>query len=123
MAYLDNLFGPAAGRYERSLNGAAERQAHLLRNLANVNTPGYKREDSDFTISLDEEMGSSKSEFNKRRLANIRGDNSSIRQDGNNVDLEFEVMAISTTETRYNTLTELTSRYFSGLKNVIREGH
>jgi flagellar basal-body rod protein FlgB len=53
-----------------------------------------------------------------------RNDNndSSLRLDGNNVDVEREVMSIAETEHRFNALTEMTSRYFSGLKSVIREG-
>ena len=44
------------------------------------------------------------------------------RVDGNSVDLEKEVTAISETELRYDMLSEMTGRFFSGLKNVIREG-
>jgi flagellar basal body rod protein FlgB len=41
---------------------------------------------------------------------------------GNNVNLESEVMHMAETELRYQTLTDITATYFSGLKNVIREG-
>ncbi len=123
MAYLDNLFGSQADRLNRTLNVTAERQGLLLHNLANVNTPGYKRQDCDFTIALDESMSSFNPKSRKQMPNEVHTDNTSLRIDGNNVDMEYEVMSIANTETRYNTLTELTSRYFSGLKNVIREGH
>ncbi|HWA82537.1 MAG TPA: hypothetical protein VG820_03825, partial [Fimbriimonadaceae bacterium] len=45
-----------------------------------------------------------------------------IRLDGNGVDLEKEVMSIAETEMRFQALTDMTSNYFSNLKNVIREG-
>ena len=93
-----------------------------MNNLANVNTPGYKRQDSDFHIMLEDSMD----DFDRTVASKISGSSSSnrtsLRQDGNNVDMEYEVMSIANTETHYNTLTELTSRYFSGLNSVIREG-
>ena len=123
MAYLDNLFGPQADRLNRAMNRTAERQSLLVNNLANVNTPGFKRKDSDFNIMLEDSMDNFDQLVANRNIRSMRVDRSSLRQDKNNVDMEFEVMSIATTEARFNTLTELTSRYFSGLKNVIREGH
>ena len=122
MSYLDNLFGPEADQFNRALNATSQRQSLLMNNLANVNTPGYKRQDSDFHIMLEDSMD----DFVRTVASNISGSSSSnrtsLRQDGNNVDMEYEVMSIANTETHYNTLTELTSRYFSGLNSVIREG-
>lgn len=94
----------------------------LMKNLSNVNTPGYKREDCDFNITLENEMSGNDSEMRDTAMRKRRQDQSSLRVDGNNVDLEREVMSIAETETRYNALTDFTARYFSGLKNVIREG-
>ena len=122
MAYLDNLFGPHAGNLNRALNKTSERQSLLMKNLANVNTPGYKREDMDFSIMLDEKMDEFDTMVAERSLKSKRSSESSLRPDKNNVDIEMEVMSIAETEARFNALTELTGRYFSGLKNVIREG-
>ena len=94
----------------------------LMKNLANVNTPGYKREDMDFSIMLDEKMDEFDTMVAERSLKSKRSSESSLRPDKNNVDLEMEVKSIAETEARFNALTELTGRYFSGLKNVIREG-
>ena len=93
-----------------------------MKNLANVNTPGYKREDMDFSIMLDEKMDEFDTMVAERSLKSKRSSESSLRPDKNNVDIEMEVMSIAETEARFNALTELTGRYFSGLKNVIREG-
>jgi flagellar basal-body rod protein FlgB len=122
VSYLDNIFGPAASRYGRALDAASERQSLLMKNLSNVNTPGYKRQDSDFHITLENEMTGNDSELRESAMRKRRQDQSSLRVDGNNVDLEREVMSIAETETRYNALTDFTARYFSGLKSVIREG-
>lgn len=122
MSYLDTIFGPRANQLNRALSRTSERQALLVHNLANVNTPNYKRQDSDFSITLEESVNDFDEMVANRKLKSKSGAGSSVRMDGNNVDLEYEVKCIAETEQRYNTLTELTSRYFSGLKSVIREG-
>jgi flagellar basal body rod protein FlgB len=38
------------------------------------------------------------------------------------VNLEKEVMSLAETELRFQALADATSSYFSGMKNVIREG-
>jgi len=98
---------------------ASTRQSLLTNNLANVNTPGYKRKDISFNITIAEEqkkLGSLGSNNG------IETDESSIRVDGNNVDMEKEVMGLAETELRYNALTSMTAAYFSNLKNVINGG-
>jgi flagellar basal-body rod protein FlgB len=101
---------------------ATQRHSTLTANLANVNTPGYKRKDVDFNLTLEEAIGESKGagRFNSNHSP-ISNENN-IRLDGNNVDLEKEVMALAETELRYQALTDLTAGYFAGMKNVIREG-
>ena len=114
---LDNLFGPDVDNYGKAMSRATLRQSLLTNNLANVNTPGYKRRDVSFDMTLEGEqqkLGSS------NRDSGITTDNSSIRVDGNNVDMETEVMGLAETETRYNALTEMTASYFGDLKSVIR---
>lgn len=122
VSYLDNLFGPQAERLSKAMSKTAERQTLLVNNLANVNTPGYKRQDSDFNLVLEQSMGGFDQIVANRTHGAMQAEKSSIRLDGNNVDMEYEVMSITVTEARYNSLAELTARYFSGLKNAIREG-
>src|SRR3954464_13924267 len=98
------------------MDRATLRHSLLTNNLANVNTPGYKRKDLDFNITLND--AKSKFRFRDQEGGPVT-DNSSIRMDGNNVDLEHEVMSISETELRYQALTDMTAKYFSGLKAVI----
>lgn len=128
------------------MSRATQRQSLLSANLANVNTPGYKRRDIGFDIALEKALDVSQaipsatgtlsvrtaatvgatemSKFDKMRedRALKNGEPGSLRLDGNNVDLEKEVMAIAETELRYQALSDMAARYFSGLKNVIREG-
>jgi flagellar basal-body rod protein FlgB len=125
VAYLQNLFGPHSDHLNRAMDRTSQRQSMLVQNLANVNTPNYKRQDMDFNLMLEQELEGKGDAFDaafQRRAARDQSSNSSLRLDKNNVDMEYEVMSIAETETRFSTLTELTGRYFSGLKSVIREG-
>ena len=111
MPGIEGLFGPKFDHLQESLGLASRRQGLLMGNLANANVPGYKRQDLDFSLQLESKLGGMN-----------RKDNGSVRVDGSSVDPEKEVVAIAETETRYEALTELTSRSFQGLKNAIREG-
>lgn len=115
MPILDQLFSGHLDNLSRALNRTTQRHGLLINNLANVNTPGYKRRDVDFAITLAQEEGRGSARNDER----VTG---GVRVDGNGVDLEQEVTALTETELRYQMLTEMTNRYFSGLKNVIREG-
>jgi len=106
------------------MDRTTRRHGLLTGNLANANTPGYKRKDCEFSVVLDAENNQAEARMQemRERRQQMLSDRTSIRIDGSNVDLEREVMSIAETELRYQALTDLTARYFSGLKNVIREG-
>ncbi len=121
MQILEGLFGPHLGNLNRSMKQASLRHSLVSQNMANVNTPGYKRRDIDFGIALETAEGKLKG----NRLhpdSEIKVSTGSIRRDGNSVDLESEVAAMAETEFRYRLMTDMTTRYFSGLRNVIRGG-
>jgi len=118
---LDGLFGSHLGNLERSLDRTTLRQGLIANNIANVNTPGYKRKDVDFGIELNKSMGDSGTQLIGND-ADIKTTYGSNRRDGNSVDLEGEVVHMAETENRYRLLSEMTTRYFNGLKSVIREG-
>ena len=66
------------------MNRASLRHELLSKNLANVNTPGYKRQDVDFAIQLDQELGKTSHFLDDE----TKTDQGSIRVDGSSVDLE-----------------------------------
>ncbi|RYG24946.1 flagellar basal body rod protein FlgB [bacterium] len=120
---LDGIFSGHLGNLERGLNRTVQRQGLLMTNLSNANVPGYKRKDVDFNIALEEEMGAgSKFDSSISSQGGVTESEGSIRYDGSSVDPEQEALGIAQTELRYQTLADLTAGYFSGLKNVIREG-
>lgn len=116
---LDRLFPSHLTDLQKGLDLTARRQGLLMDNLANVNVPGYKRRDLDFNVTLQDEMGSA---FGFSDPNEIRTDEGSVRPDGNSVDPEAEALGIAQTELRFQTISDLTAGYFSGLKSAIREG-
>lgn len=125
MAMLEFMYTPNLNAMQHALGLATQRQTLLHGNLANANTPGYKRKDIDFSVSLDEAMGRPESnhlrELNQQVQQSI-SDQTSITADGNNVDMEREVQGIAETQLRYSALAQMTSSYFGELKSAIREG-
>lgn len=124
---LEKLFGSHSANLAAAMTQTTRRHSLLTDNLSNVNTPGYKRSDIDFGIELERAISNDSSRLSKgprftSAAFDERRDLSEVRVDGSSVDLEKEVVAMAETELRYQALTDMTARYFSGLKNVIREG-
>lgn len=124
MPFIDNMFSGRLANLQSALGRTTQRHSLIADNLANVNTPGFKRKDVDFNIILDAQMNPGKVSMQQMRDQQIQqaSDQTSLRLDGNNVDMEREVMSMAETELRYETLTQLTTGYFSELKSAIHEG-
>lgn len=105
-------------------------------NIANIETPGYKA----FKVIMDEKKRAVRSinpsVLTKTHPSHLSGsksklpDNMSIiqdkgttmRQDGNNVDLEHELAELSANSIYYTAVSRFMSKNFAGLKSVISEG-
>lgn len=118
MQILDSLYGAATENLGRALKRTGERHGMITNNIANVNTPGYKRQDIDFGIALRGE----ENRLERKGPSAIQDGGGSQRLDGNSVNMEQEMGALAMTEFRYQLLTDMTGKYFRGLTNVIREG-
>lgn len=122
---------------QKGLEGASLRQETLINNIANVNTPGYKRADVDFfsilkkEVQKDDKSGIIMKTTDERHITTDKKErpfkrliaqNTSYRNDKNNVDIEYEMAELSKTELYYITLAQYISRKFSSLNNVIEKG-
>ncbi len=121
---------------EKSLAGAGLRQRVISNNIANVNTPGFKRSEVAFEEILQQQLsgGNGKISLNCTNAKHITpqpGNNTvaqrlvsdnTMRLDGNNVDIDAEMANMAKNTIYYDAVTQQMSRYFSSLKNVIREG-
>jgi flagellar basal-body rod protein FlgB len=81
---------------ERSIEGAATRQAALAGNLANANTPGYQRVDVDFHGTLQAAMAERGAPAERRDALERAGfvtasdGAGAVRADGGTVDVDAE---------------------------------
>jgi flagellar basal-body rod protein FlgB len=90
------LFDTTQIALERTIEGAATRQAALSGNLANANTPGYQRVDVDFHGTLQAALESGQSPTERRDALHAAGfqtaadGTGAVRADGSTVDVDAE---------------------------------
>jgi flagellar basal-body rod protein FlgB len=116
----------------KSLDVAALRQKVTAQNIANLNTPGYKRS----YVSFSEELSKAREKLflkttDPRHLSGrgtgekprVRVESStSRRSDGNNVDLDQEMLEMVSNQLRYNVLVQKTSDRYAEWRYIINEG-
>lgn len=112
---------------EKSLDAVWLRNDIISQNIANADTPGYKRQKVQFEEFLDSEMKYSRISNGKSRIQGggdirVTEDHSSYsyRLDGNNVDIEREMAQLAANTLRYNTLIQRMNSQFNKLRTVIR---
>ena len=119
---LDRLFGnDTFVATTRALDAASLRQQVIANNLANVNTPGYKKQQVQFEDSLAHALTHKGSgEIDAVRPQVVTVNSTSERQDGNNVDMESEMVDLAGNQLNYEVLSQSVGGYFSTLKSVIK---
>ena len=123
--------------YVNVLKAAADaswtREEVLTNNIANVDTPNYKRQDVDFTTYLNSALSRTNGGYSSltNRVNNINyndvairtyTDNSTLsyRTDGNNVDLSTENVELAAEQINYNALIDSMNNEFSRFKAVLK---
>ena len=124
-----------AFNYVNVLNKAADaswkRENVLSNNIANVNTPGYKRRDLNFESTLKEELGRCKHESLDQKISDtdltklnpsVYTDltNYSYRLDGSNVDIDSEEVEFASEQIRYQGITAALNNEFSRMRSVLK---
>ncbi len=117
----------------RALDASWLRQRVLSNNIANVDTPGYKRQDVDFESMLSAFMTTRKLQMtttdprhigvasNDGLEAHVYTDRStSFRADGNNVNIDVEMSAVAQNAIKYNAVTAQINGQIKRLKAAIR---
>ncbi|MGE5578701.1 MAG: flagellar basal body rod protein FlgB [Bacillota bacterium] len=116
---------------QRALDGAWMRHELLANNVANAETPGYKRLDFDFRGQLQRELSKVASPImtNSRHLSAstsqrtfLEQDLSSITPDGNSVDIDREMGEVATNTLYYEAVSRQLSSYMGLLRKAITEG-
>ena len=114
---------------DKALDASWTRNSVIANNIANVDTPGFKRQDVKFEEYLLNEVGYTDdldSEVARTDLDNLSAmtytdyGNVSYRLDGNNVDIDTENAELAKNQIKYYKMLDSTSQEFSRLKTVTR---
>ena len=129
------MFNSSSFNYINVLDKAADaswiRNEAIANNIANVDTPGYKRQDVNFEEQLRRAMKNSRYKSIDERVANIDleklkpmtyRDHATVsyRLDGNNVDIDTENVELASNQIRYQGLTDSITKQFQGLQSVMK---
>lgn len=115
---------------DKAADAANSRNEILSNNIANVDTPNYKRRDVSFENYLEQALIGPESLDNRvadvnTHLSDFGGmtytDHSTLsyRLDGNNVDIDTESAYLAENQIRYNALVEQIGQEFSRYKTVL----
>ena len=115
----------------RAADAAWQRNEAISNNIANVDTPGYKRQDVAFESVLQKALGNNRYESMDEKVSNInlsrlRGSayvdyaNYSYRLDGNNVDIENENVMLAENQLKYQGLISSINQEFTNLQTVMK---
>lgn len=122
-----NVLGKAA-------DGAWMRNEAIANNIANVNTPNYKRQDVSFEeelkhalkankyVSLDDKVNSINhgglSKIEPRTYIDSAG--YAYRLDGNNVDIDTENVELASNQIKYQAIVQSINQEFQNIKSVCK---
>ncbi len=116
---------------DKAADAAWLRDQCIANNIANVDTPGYKRQDVDFESVLEKELGYRRTESMDEKVSNIKlrrlnvgaytdAASFSYRTDKNNVDIENENVLLAQNQLKYQGLIKAISSEFSNLSRVMK---
>lgn len=94
----------------QAMHATTARHNVILNNIANVDVPGFKRSVVEFESYLSKELDrveyqGGKVNFNNLQPSiHISNENLSHRLDGNNVDIEMEMVSLYQNSTRYDVM-------------------
>lgn len=108
----------------KALDASMMRNNIISNNIANQETPGYKRQDVKFETILAKEIeskGTSTIDVNTLE-GEVYTDRQSFsgRLDGNNVDIDQEMSELAKNKLRYETLTRRASAQIQRFKSILQ---
>jgi flagellar basal-body rod protein FlgB len=126
---------------EKSLNAASLQHQMISNNISNVDTPGFKRSEVVFQSKLNEVLGFKEAAYLPLTVTDknhipivpnltindinpeiVVNNETSLRTDDNNVDIDFEMSKLAENTAYYSSLAQLTSLKLANLQSVISDG-
>ncbi len=122
----------------KGLNAYSLRHEVITNNIANGDTPGYKRQDVEFDKVLKNAINNNETleayttnekhikinntEINTINPKVVTTKNTKARLDGNNVDIDVENAELAKNHIKYSVVSQQITNYFRRMKNAISEG-
>jgi flagellar basal-body rod protein FlgB len=124
-AILDNLYSQENYLISKKLLDATHlRHETLANNLANVETPGFKRRDLPKNFSMELRRAADRKDFNKIKemypRSKVDFDAKPVRMDGNTVQLENELLEMNRNALNYEYLSGAVSGSIKELNLAIK---
>lgn len=117
---------------ERAMDASMVRKQLINQNIANVNTPFYKRLDIDFAAALNDRINKDELEMVKTHPMHIANSQPGLgpikitretktlsRYDTNNIDVEFEMAQDAQNSLFFQSVTQTWKKRMDGLKKAI----
>ena len=116
---------------DKAADAAWLRNDAIANNIANIDTPGYKRQDVSFESQLQAALGVARYETMDAKVYNMNtaglqpriytdAADHSYRLDGNNVDIDTENVYLAENQVKYNAILDCITRDFSMLRSVMK---
>ena len=116
---------------DKASDAAWTRNEIIANNIANVDTPGYKRQDLNFEDELERALGHNKYKTMDEKVANLKNKHLearvvndysgfSYRTDKNNVDIDTENVMLAANQLKYQGLMSGLKHEFSTLAMVTK---
>ncbi|TCK60020.1 flagellar basal body rod protein FlgB [Seleniivibrio woodruffii] len=118
-----------------ALNTASVKNDVIAENIANVDTPGYKAKDLKFFNVMNEYLGNGKklplARTDEKHLPTAMSkidpseyvydqNNPSVRNDGNDVNQDYEMSQMAENSIRYQMFSQMTAGKFTKLKEILQ---
>jgi len=119
------------GLLKKSMNVTVEANKAIANNIANVNMKDYKRYYVPFEQVMEESTASDKLKITNEKHIGTRSkdvqvkrdDSTSMREDGNNVDIESEMTSQASNTMMYESLVRFASGKINSTSRVIKGGN
>ncbi len=113
-----NILSNQSAQLAGLMDAAELRHSVISHNLANVNTPGYRRLEVIFDDALEEAGGTSGSGSSARPIVQEE-QGLPVRADGNNVDIDREAVQLDKNALTYQTYSQLLATELQMMKLAI----
>jgi flagellar basal-body rod protein FlgB len=127
----DVMNSPTMLALAKTLDAASLRQKVIAHNIANANTPGFKRSEVVFEQALRQALEAGRQDGSRREAMNriravrpqvVQDHTTTMRVDGNNVDVEHEMAQLAINTLNYQAAVQRLSSRFASFRYVIHEG-